>query len=214
MKISVLGTGMVGQGIADKLVSVGHSVRMGARQSQNEAAMQFTARHPGNASNGTFDDAASFGEMLVIATKGATALEVLAAVSPAHLKGKVIIDISNPLDFSGGGMPTLSISNTDSLGEQVQKAFPDIRLVKTLNTMNVGMMVNPGQLSQDTDVFVSGNDAAAKAQVVALLQSFGWKSPIDLGDITTARGTEMILPLWIRLWSSLGTPTFNFKIVR
>jgi 8-hydroxy-5-deazaflavin:NADPH oxidoreductase len=214
MNIGVLGTGMVGQGIADKLVSLGHTVRMGARQAGNAKAAEFVARHKAGASQGTFAEAAAFGDMLIVASKGTTALEVLQAAGAANLNGKVVLDISNPLDTSGGGLPTLSVLNTDSLAEQIQRAFPGVRLVKSLNTVNVGVMVNPAQLAQDTDIFVSGNDAAAKAQVIELLKSFGWKAPIDLGDITTARGTEMLMPLWMRLWGALGTPAFNFKIVR
>jgi predicted dinucleotide-binding enzyme len=127
----------------------------------------------------------------------------------------VLIDIANPLDFSKGMPPTLSVCNTDSLGEQIQRAFPQVKVVKTLNTMNANLMVNPALLSGDHDVFVSGNDPAAKAQVTNFLkQQFGWKSVIDLGDITTARGVEMTLPIWLNLFGVLQTPLFNFKIVR
>ena len=214
MKIGILGTGMVGQGLADKLISLGHSVRMGARQANNANAAAFVARHSQNAFSGTFSEAAAFGELLIVATTGTTALQVLDAAGEANLAEKIVIDVSNPLDFSQGFPPTLLVSNTDSLGEQLQRAHPKTKIVKTLNTTNVGMMVNPQQLNQATDVFVSGNDTAAKVEVIALLKSFGWKDPIDLGDISTARCTEMLLPLWLRLWTVQGSPIFNFKIVR
>ena len=213
MKIGILGTGMVGQGLADKLVSLGHNVKMGAREATNPNAAAFVARHKSLASSGTFSEAAAFGELLIVATTGTTALQVLAAAGEANLAEKVVIDISNPLDFSQGLPATLLVSNTDSLAEQLQRAHPKAKIVKTLNTTNVAMMVNPQQLNQPTDIFVSGNDATAKAQVVQLLKSFGWESPIDLGDISTARCTEMLLPLWLRLWGVLGSPAFNFKIV-
>jgi predicted dinucleotide-binding enzyme len=213
MKIGILGTGMVGQGLADKLVSLGHNVKMGAREATNTNAAAFVARHKSHASSGTFSEAAAFGELLIVATTGTTALQVLAAAGEANLAEKVVIDISNPLDFSQGLPATLLVSNTDSLAEQLQRAHPKAKIVKTLNTTNVAMMVNPQQLNQPTDIFVSGNDATAKAQVVQLLKSFGWESPIDLGDISTARCTEMLLPLWLRLWGVLGSPAFNFKIV-
>lgn len=126
------------------------------------------------------------------------------------------MDVSNPLDFSSGMPPSLSVCNTDSLGEQIQRAFPNARVVKTLNTINANVMVNPLLVAGgDHDVFVSGDDADARARVSELLKSwFGWRSVIDLGDITTARGTEMMLPVWVRLWGALGTPMFNFKISR
>jgi hypothetical protein len=134
----------------------------------------------------------------------------------ANLNGKVLIDIANPLDFSQGMPPTLTVCNTDSLGEQIQRAYPNVKVVKTLNTVNAFLMVNPGQLANaDHTMFVCGNDAAAKAQVTEWLKGwFGWKDVIDLGDITNARGTEMLLPIWVRLWGALQSPMFNFKIVK
>ncbi len=213
MKIGVLGTGMVGQAIAAKLIDLGHEVKMGARDADNAKAAEWVAHAGGKASQGTFAQAAAFGEMNIIATAGTTALEALKSAGTA-IDGKTIIDVSNPLDFSKGMPPTLSISNDDSLGEQLQNAFPAAHIIKTLNTMACSVMVNPGLVPGDSDVFVSGNNPDAKAEAIRLLKSFGWISPIDLGDITTARGTEMLLPIWLRLWGALGKPEFNFKIVR
>jgi len=140
---------------------------------------------------------------------------VLRLAGEDNLNGKIIIDIANPLDFSQGMPPTLSVSNTDSLGEQIQRRFPEAKVVKTLNTMNAYLMVDPSQLAAaDHTLFVSGDDAGAKAIVTELLQSFGWTDIIDLGDISTARGTEMLLPIWVRLFGALQKPIFNFKIVR
>jgi hypothetical protein len=164
---------------------------------------------------GTFGDAAAHGEMVVNATAGTVSLEALEQAGEENLNGKILIDISNPLDFSKGMPPTLSVSNTDSLGEQIQRRFAEARVVKTLHTMNAYLMVDPTQLAgADHTVFVSGDDAGAKSTVTELLWSFGWTDIIDLGDITTARGTEMLLPVWLRLFGALQKPIFNFKIVR
>jgi 8-hydroxy-5-deazaflavin:NADPH oxidoreductase len=164
---------------------------------------------------GTFGEAAAYGEMVVNATSGVVSLEVLKMASEENLNGKILIDISNPLDFSQGMPPTLSVSNTDSLGEQIQRRFPEAKVVKTLHTMNAYLMVDPTQLAgADHTVFVSGDSAEAKEKVTDLLRRMGWTDIIDLGDITTARGTEMLLPIWLRLFGALQKPVFNFKIVR
>jgi predicted dinucleotide-binding enzyme len=215
MKIGVLGTGMVGSTIGTKLVSLSHDVKMGARSATNEKAAAWAAGAGERASQGTFAEAAAFGELVFNCTAGGVSLAALEAAGAENLAGKILIDVSNPLDFSKGMPPVLTVCNTDSVGEQIQRAFPDVRVVKTLNTVNCTLMVSPADLPGEHDLFVSGNDHAAKGKVVEILKGwFGWKSVLDLGDITTARGTEMILPLWIRLMVSLQTPTFNFHVVR
>jgi hypothetical protein len=215
MKIAILGTGMVGETIASKLVELGHEVRMGSRTANNEKAVAWVKKAGSKASQGTFADAAAFGELVFNATSGAASLEVLQSAGQESLKGKVLVDISNPLDFSKGMPPTLFVASDDSLGEQIQRAFPDTRVVKALNTINCNVMVDPSRIPGVHDTFVSGNDAEAKKQVTQILTGwFGWKSVIDLGNITTARGTECYLMLWLRLWGSLGTPDFNVHIVR
>lgn len=216
MKIGILGTGMVGETVGGKLVALGHEVRMGSRTANNEKAVAWTKKAGARASQGTFADAAAFGEILFNCTSGVGSIDALKAAGHENLRGKVLVDIANPLDFSKGMPPTLFAGNTDSLGERVQAAFPDSRVVKTLNTVAADVMVNPAKVNGgDHDMFVSGNDAAAKATVGEFLKTqFGWKNVHDLGDITTARGTECYLPLWIRLWGALKTPNFNVKIVR
>lgn len=227
MNIAVFGTGMVGQIIASALAAKGHSVMMGTRdvrmaleRDQKTATTQLTLaewhRQNPQVQLGTFAEAAAFGEVIFNATNGFGALPALESAGEANLDGKILIDISNPLDFSQGMPPTLFISNTDSLGEQIQRRFPSLKVVKTLNTVNAYLMVNPQQLAGgDHTLFVSGNDLEAKAKVTQYLRDwFGWKDVIDLGDITTARGTEMLLPIWVRLWGALQTPVFNFKVVR
>ncbi len=216
MKIGVLGTGMVGQAIAGKLVALGHDVKMGARSATNEKAVAWAKAAGAKASTGTFAEAAAFGELVWNCTAGGGSLEALSAAGADILRGKILVDIANPLDFSKGMPPSLFVSNTDSLGERIQAAFPDTKVVKALNTINCQVMVDPGRVAGgDHDVFVSGNDAAAKGRVTEILRGwFGWKRVVDLGDITTARGTEAYLLLWIRMWGALQTADFNIKIVK
>jgi predicted dinucleotide-binding enzyme len=164
---------------------------------------------------GSFADAAAHGELVVNATAGEASLDALREAGEANLAGKVLVDIANGLDFSRGMPPTLLVANTDSLGERIQRAFPAVRVVKALNTMNALLMVNPRQLADgDHTVFLCGDDPEAKALVTRLLTELGWRDVIDLGDLTAARATEMVLPIWLRLTGTLQTPAFNFKVVR
>jgi predicted dinucleotide-binding enzyme len=214
MKFGVLGSGMVGSTIATKLVSLSHEVKLGSRNAANEKAAAWVASAGNGASQGSFADAAAFGEIVFNCTAGVGSLDALRSAGASALRGKVLIDIANPLDFSKGMPPTLFLSNDDSLGETIQRTFPEAKVVKALNTVNAGLMVDPGRLPGDHDVFVSGNDAGAKARVVRLLkEEFGWKGVIDLGDITTARGTESYLHLWLRLYGALQTADFNIHVV-
>lgn len=217
MKIAVLGAGMVGHAIATKLVNVGHQIMMGSRTANSDAGQQWLRSVGGKAQLGTFADAAAFGEIVFDCTNGANSLAALRLAGAKNLRGKILIHVANPLDFSKGMPPTLTVCNTDSLGEQVQREFPDVRVVKALNTVNCDVMVNPSLVPGDHHLFLCGNDAAAKTEVTARLgEWFGWKKEnvIDLGDNTTARGMEMWLPLWLRLWGALGTPHFNLLVVR
>jgi len=186
---------------------------LGTRDAGKLAEWQGQVGGQGNV--GSYAETAAHGDILINATAGTGSLAALELAGADNLGAKILIDIANPLDFSQGMPPSLAVVNTDSLGEQIQRAYPSLRVVKTLNTMNAYLMVDPRQLADgDHDIFVSGNDAAAKAEVSELLREFGWSRIIDLGDITTARGTEMILPLWVRLYGALDTPMFNFKVVR
>lgn len=226
MQIAVLGTGTVGRTMAGALAGLGHEIVIGTRdpkatlartEPDSMGAAPFSTwlqEHP-HVHLAAYADVAAGAELVVNATEGASSLAALAAAGAENLADKILVDISNPLDFSHGMPPTLNPVNTDSLGEQIQRKFPDAKVVKTLNTMNASLMVDPGRAAGgDHSVFVSGNDADAKHEVVTLLKSLGHQDVIDLGDITTARGTEMLLPVWIRLWGALGTANFNFKIAR
>jgi len=216
MKVAVLGTGTVGRTIATKLVELGHAVTMGSRTANNETAAEWVAAAGGGAAQGTFANAASAAELVFNCTGGAVAVEALHAAGAANLAGKVVVDVSNPLDFSKGRPPTLTVCNTDSIGEQLQREFPDARIVKTLNTVNQAVMTNPAVVPGSHTLFISGNDSAAKETVKGILGDFGWppEAILDLGDITAARGQEMYLALWVRLMGTLGQPDFNIAVVR
>ena len=215
--IAVLGTGDVGNTIGSKLVELGYSVAMGSRTNNNDKALAFVAKYKDKARTGTFAEAASFGEIIFNCTKGLNSLDVLKMSGEQNLKNKIIVDISNPLDFSKGTPPTLSVCNSNSLGEEIQKTFPETKVVKALNTMWCGIMVNPGLINGgEHNTFLSGNDYEAKNTVKEILKSFGWKESniLDLGDITTARGTEMYLALWIRIYGATKSGAFNISIVK
>lgn len=227
MKVAILGTGMVGQALAGKLSEVGQDVMIGTRNAEETMSRTATGmfgnppfsawkgQHP-SVSLGTYSQAAAHGEIVLNATSGSASLEALRLAGETNLNGKILIDISNPLDFSRGMPPSLTVCNTDSLAEQIQRALPQTKVVKALNTVNAMVMVNPQMVAGgDHHLFISGNDAGAKAKVVELLKSwFGWQHIIDLGDITSARGSEMVLPIWISLMGTLKTPMFNFKVVQ
>jgi 8-hydroxy-5-deazaflavin:NADPH oxidoreductase len=228
MRIGILGTGMAGQSIGAKLAELDHEVVVGTRDPAATLARDkphpiygnppfrvWQEQHP-SVKLATFAEAAGHGEVVVNATAGAASLDALRLAGDANLAGKILVDIANALDFSQGMPPSLLVANTDSLGERIQRAFPAARVVKTLNTMNALLMVNPRLLADGGHtVFVCGDDPQAKARVSELLtDGFGWRDVIDLGDITAARATEMVLPIWLRLWGALQTPMFNFNVVR
>ncbi len=216
MNIGVLGTGVVGRSIATRLVELGHSVALGTRDPGNPVAREWLATgHVGrNARVATFADAAAYGAILVNATPGAVSIDALRLAGEANMHGKVLVDLANALETSHGMPPSLSVSNTDSLGEQIQRSFPDVKVVKTLNTVNIDVMIHPDRLPEDHTMFVAGNDAEAKATVADLLRAFGWRMVLDLGGIEAARGVEAYFLLWWALRSAQDTAAFNIKVVR
>jgi predicted dinucleotide-binding enzyme len=227
MRIGIFGTGIVGRTIAEKLASQGHEVTIGTRDPQATLARDggdaygnppYRAWQAANPSVrlATLKETAAHGEMFFNVLLGQATVEALRSAGEEALAGKILIDVTNPLDFSKGMPPSLFVSNTDSLGEQIQRALPRTKVVKSLNTLAAPLMVDPAKLAKaEHSIFVSGDDADAKATVTRFLrESFGHTDVIDLGDITTARGTEMLLPIWVRLWGALKTPMFNFRIVR
>lgn len=214
MDIGILGTGIVGKTIGSALVAKGHQVRLGSRATDNAAGREWVLAAGTNGSHGTFADAAEFGDVVFSCTSGSGAVAAVRSTGSA-LAGKIVIDVSNPLDFSNGMPPSLTISNTDSLGEALQREFPAVRFVKALNTVTCALMVNPAALPGRHDVFVAGNDPAARAEVAGYLRDwFGWDAPIDLGDMTAARGLEAWLHLWIRMYGTFGNANFNVHVNR
>ncbi len=228
MDIGIIGSGRVAQTLGGKLLDLGHAVTissrdvnqpkpLGERGTVPSAAEWAAAQRTegADAAAGSFAHAAASGELVINATAGAGSLAALELTGAANLNGKIMIDVSNPLDFSRGMPPSLLVCNTDSLGERIQAAYPDVRVVKTLNTVGANVMVDPSQLGEPTAAFVAGNDAEAKAWVTRhlLREWFGWEQVIDLGDITAARGSEMYLPLWLRLWGATGATAFNIRVV-
>lgn len=226
MKIAVLGTGVVGRTLAGKLAELGHQVTIGTRDVDATLAKTepdgmgtppyraWAAEHDGVAL-ATFAGATAGSELIINATSGSAAVAALTDAGAANLTGKIIVDVSNPLDFSAGWPPKMSVPDTDSVGERIQRAFPDAKVVKSLNTLSAPLMVAPQELAGgDHSVFVSGDDPGAKNAVTSLLESLGHTDVIDTGDITTARGVEFLMPFWVRMYSTLGTGHFNYKIVR
>lgn len=223
MKIGIIGSGVVGQTLGTRLVGLGHDVVIGTRdpkkldEKKNMAGSlrEWLASTEGRGRVGTFAEAAAHGELLVSALHGQNTIDALRAAGADKVGPKVLIEIGNELDFSKGRPPRALASQDNCLGERVQAAFPNLRVVKSLNTVNAFVMVDPRSLKGgDHTIFVSGNDAAAKAEVTKLLQSFGWSDVLDLGDISSARGPEMFMAMWLRLWGATGTGTVNIKVVR
>jgi predicted dinucleotide-binding enzyme len=213
MRIAVLGTGMVGRTLGGRLAELGHEVRLGTRDPAATRAREDWSDVSGT-TLATYADAVTDADLVVNGTNGMASLDVLAAAGDG-LAGKVLLDVANPLDFSQGFPPSLSVANTDSLAEQIQRAHPHARVVKSLNTLNASLMVHPESLAGgDHTVFVCGDDPDAKATVTALLHELGHTDVLDLGGLDAARGTEMVLPLWVRLMQQLGTVHFQFKVVR
>ncbi len=187
---------------------------MGSRSAGNERAAEWAAEAGAAASAGDFADAAAVGEVVLNCTSGTASLEALEAAGAANLAGKLLIDVANPLDFSQGFPPTLTVCNTDSLGEQIQRAFPEARVVKALNTVNCAVMVEPGRVPGEHVLFMCGDEEGAKRETLAILGELGWPEErvVDLGDITGARGMEMYLPLWVRIMAGRGNADFNVAL--
>jgi predicted dinucleotide-binding enzyme len=212
MKMGVLGSGMVAQGLSARLAELGHDVVIGTRDANKLRGWQSSNQR---VLIGTFAETAAHGEWVFNATNGAGSLNALALAGEANLTGKILVDVSNPLDFSHGFPPSLTVFGTDSLAEQIQRAFPLTRVVKTLNTVTARVMTHPLEVANgDHHVFLSSNDADAKAQVTGLLKSFGWIHIFDLGDLSTARGTEAYVMLWVRLYGAMNTGMINVKIMK
>lgn len=212
MRMGVLGSGMVAQALSARLAELGYEVLVGTRDAEKLKGWQSSNQR---VMIGSFAETAAHGEMVFNATNGAASLQALSMAGAENLSGKILVDVSNPLDFSNGFPPSLTVFGTDSLAEQIQRAFPLTKVVKTLNTVTARVMVYPLEVANgDHHVFISANDVEAKSQVMELLRSFGWVNIFDLGDLSTARGTEAYLLLWVRLFGAMNTGMFNIKIMK
>jgi 8-hydroxy-5-deazaflavin:NADPH oxidoreductase len=212
MRMGVLGSGMVAQAISARLAELGYEVMIGTRDAEKLKGWQSSNQR---VMIGSFAQTAAHGEMVFNATNGAASIQALSMAGAENLSGKILVDVSIPLDFSNGFPPSLTVFGTDSLAEQIQRAFPLTKVVKTLNTVTARVMVYPLEVADgDHHVFISANDIEAKSQVMELLRSFGWVNIFDLGDLSTARGTEAYLLLWVRLFGAMNTGMFNVKIMK
>ncbi len=214
MKVGILGSGQVGQTLAAGFAVNGHDVMVGTGHPSKPELKRWLRTTDGTVAVGTFADAAAHGDLLVLACAGAAAMDVIGAAGDGAFDGKVLIDVTNPLEFKGGEMPGLFVGLTDSLGERVQRRLPRAKVVKALNTMNASTMTRPEMRDGLPDVLVAGNDAAAKRTVARLLKEFGWSKPIDLGGIEAARWTEAWVPLWMRIADDLGSWKVALRILR
>ncbi len=214
MRFGIIGTGTVGRTLAGKLISLGHEVMLGSRSRDNVGALAWAEQAGPYGCSGTFAEAAAFGEVVINATSGTVSLQALRAAGAERLAGRVLLDVSNPLVFSATGELTLDPVNTDSVAEQIQREFPDAKVVKGLNTLSAPVMVDPGRVPGEHNLFIAGNDVEAKARVTAVLEQFGWPpgSVVDLGEVAAARGMEMLMPFWLRLMGHFGHADFNYSI--
>ncbi|MFE2100093.1 MULTISPECIES: NADPH-dependent F420 reductase [unclassified Streptomyces] len=215
MRYAVLGTGEVGRTLAGRLVELGYEVTLGSRTKDNPIAVEWATAAGGRAHAGSFGDAAAAADAVINAVGGRVALDALRAAGAEHLHGKVLLDVCNPLAFEDGQL-RLDPVESDSVAEQIQRAFPHARVVKTLNTVNCQVMVAPARVPGEHNLFVCGDDAAAKQQATELLGEFGWPADrvLDLGGIRSARSVEMLLPLWFNLFQKFGHADFNFAVHR
>jgi len=214
MKVGILGTGEVGRALAKGFITLGHEVKLGAREAKNEKAMAWAKEAGALGSAGTFAEAAAFGEIVVLATLGTAYESVIAAAGPQSFKGKVVIDTTNPLDFSKGMPPSLAVGHTDSGGEQVQRALPEARVVKAFNIVGNPSMFRPSYPEGAPDMLICGNDKAAKEQVTQVLHDFGWQNVTDLGGIQVSRHLESLCITWVLYGAANGTWSHAFKILR
>ena len=213
MKIGVLGTGDVGKALGKAFITLGHEVTMGAREAGNEKAVVWAKEMGERAKAGTFADAAAFGEIIVLATLGSANEAALLAAGKDRLAGKVLIDTTNPLDFSGGMPPKLAISGNDSAGEQVQRLLPGTKVVKAFNIVGNAHMFRPSFPGGPPDMLIAGNDAGAKEKVGGILQDFGW-AVVDLGGIEISRYLEPMCIVWVLYGAKTGGWNHAFKLLR
>ncbi|HTQ02778.1 MAG TPA: NAD(P)-binding domain-containing protein [Polyangiaceae bacterium] len=214
MKVGILGTGDVGRTLGTAFVTLGHQVKMGAREATNEKAAAWAKDAGQSASHGTFADAAGFGDIVVLSTHGTANEAVLKSIPPERLQGKLLIDTTNPLDFSKGMPPRLFVGHTDSGGERVQRAAPEARVVKCWNIVGHTSMFRPAYETGTPAMFICGNDAEAKKQVTRILHDFGWSEVVDFGGIESSRHLEPLCIVWVMYGAATGGWTHAFALLK
>jgi predicted dinucleotide-binding enzyme len=214
MKIGILGSGPVGRSLGKGFASNGHDVRLGSRTPGKQEVQDWLKTTKGKVSAGTFSEAARHGDVLVLCCLGEAAEEVIKLSGMNNLDGKLVIDATNPLDFSKGMPPGLFVGTSDSLGERVQRMLPNAKVVKCFNMVNNQTMTNPRMKEGLPDMIICGNNDAAKQQVAGLLKEFGWGEPIDIGGIDGSRWLEAYTALWVRLAIKLGSWSIAAKILK
>jgi hypothetical protein len=214
MKVGILGSGVVGQALGRGFAGRGHDVKIGSRTPDSDKLKEWSKNAGPKASTGTLAEAAAFGEILVIATMGTATEHVIDLASPRNFSGKLVVDATNPLDFSQGMPPGLFVGLTDSLGERIQRKLPDAKIVKCFNTVSNVQMVDPKFPGEPPEMLICGNDAEAKKRVTEILKLLGWPAALDVGGIEGARWLEALVPLWVRAGATLNTWMHAFKVVR
>jgi predicted dinucleotide-binding enzyme len=212
MKIAVLGTGDVGRALGKAFLALGHEVKMGAREAGNEKAAAWVKESGPKASAGTFAEAAAFGERVVLATLGSVVESAITQAGPEHLAGKLVIDATNPLDFSTGAAK-LMYGVGDSAGERAQRAAPKAKVVKAFNTVGNALMFRPQLQGGPPSMFICGDDEAAKQETTALLKEFGWEA-VDAGGMDGAHYLEAMCLVWVRVAFKSGAWNHAFKLLR
>jgi predicted dinucleotide-binding enzyme len=213
MKVGILGSGDVAKSLGSGFIELGHDVRLGSRTPTSEGLVAWKQKAGSRASTGTLGETAAFGELLVVATRGVEAENAIRQAGPKNFRGKLVIDVTNPLAFAPNAPPTLAYGWSDSSGERVQKAVPDAHVVKAFNTVGHLHMFRPAFPGGPPDMFYCGNDAAAKKKVHALLREFGW-NPVDIGGIEGARLLEPLCVLWVVVGTTGGSWDIAWKLLR
>lgn len=212
MKVGILGTGDVATALGRGFVSLGHEVMLGSREPKAKRHASWLSKVKGGGSVGTLEEAARHGVVVVLAAPGKAAEEVLRNAGTGNFSGKLVIDVTNAIDFDGP-KPTLLLGIEDSVGERVQRLLPTAKVVKALNTISSSQMVNPKFAGGTPEVLIAGNDPAAKKHVTAILRDFGWPGALDLGTIEAARWLEATVVLWFLTGEAIGRWDHAFKVV-
>ncbi len=213
MKVGIIGSGVVGQTLGTGLVGLGHEVKIGSRQAGNEKLVEWVGKTGDKASEGTFAEVATFGDIVILATLWDGTEQAIQMAGPANFAGKVVVDATNPMKFGPSG-PNLALGFSDSAGESVQRWLPEARVVKAFNIVPAALMIKPDLLGEVPDMFICGNDDEAKKSVTEMLTAFGWPEAVDMGGIEESRLIEPLGMLWIKHFFRTKNWQHAFKLIR